>query len=168
MPKEGYSKLISNMLTHKNITIIFNTSLNNFNTTNFDLIIYTGGFENLPYRSTHFEYKIQNKNDYAVVNTPQHPSETRYTNFSVLHPINGIPCNNNHLYCYETPLNINEENQLYPINNIENNNFYLKKKNELIKKYNIPIIFLGRLATYQYLDMDKVIEQVIANVKNII
>lgn len=167
MPKDGYSKLISNMLTHKNITIIFNTSLNNFNTTNFDLIIYTGGFENLPYRSTHFEYKVQNKNDYAVVNTPQHPSETRYTNFSVLHPINGIPCNNNHLYCYETPLNINEENQLYPINNIENNNLYLKKKNELIKKYNIPIIFLGRLATYQYLDMDKVIEQVIANVKNI-
>ncbi len=168
MPTDGYSKMIENMLSDKNITIIYNTSLNNFDTSKYDILIYTGGFDDLPYRSTHFEFIEKEPNIYSVVNTPQHPTETRYTNFSVLHPINGIPSNNKHLYCHETPLNINEENQLYPIINKENLDLYNKKVKEFMAKYNNKnIILLGRLATYQYLDMDKVIEQVFNGVKNI-
>ena len=93
------------------------------------------------------------------LNTPQHPKETRFTDFNVLHPMNPGVTVENHTFCHEIPANINEFNQLYPINNEENQKLYEVEKQKFLAKYP-NARFVGRLATYKYLDMDKVIEQV--------
>lgn len=162
MPSLGYTDMITNMLSHENIKIKFNTTLSDINMNRGDTLIYTGGFDGLPYRSTKFTIRRKNKGKYAVVNTPQHPTQTRYTNFNVLHPKNGIPTGDKHVYCYETPAEINEFNQLYPIETKENILLYNNKKDEFLSKYPNAIL-LGRLATYKYFDMDKVIKQVLDN-----
>ena len=72
LPKNGYTKFISNILTHKNIEIKLNTSYDEYiknNKNNFDKIIFTGPiddyFKDLPkleYRSINFTKEIYKSN----------------------------------------------------------------------------------------------------------
>lgn len=163
MPKYGYTNMISNMLTHDKIHIKFNSTITDFNEIPHDILIYTAGFDNLPYRSTKFTFKTKKAGQYAVVNTPQHPTQTRYTNFNVLHPLNDYSIEEKNVYCYETPAEINQYNKLYPISNKENLTIYENEKDKFLSRYPKAVL-LGRLATYQYFDMDKVIEQVMVTI----
>lgn len=164
LPKQGFTNLIANMLNHKNINVILNQQFEYFDKQKFDLIVYTGGFKNLPYRSTKFVHFQDKPNNISVLNTPQDAKSTRITNFNVLHKIK----NNytKHHFCKQIPCNNNEVNQLYPIINKENCQLYYQQKNQLLSKHN-NIILCGRLATYQYLDIDKAIEQAIKIANNI-
>ena len=158
MPKYGYTNMISNMLNHEKIHVKLNSRVTDFNEIPHDILIYTGGFDNLPYRSTKFTFKTKKAGQYSVVNTPQHQTQTRYTNFNILHPSDDYSYNDKHVYCYETPAEINQYNKLYPISNKENLALYENEKDKFLSKYPKAKL-LGRLATYQYYDMDNVILQ---------
>ena len=160
IPKYGYTNMIKNMLNHENIKVYLNSTVTNFNDIPHDLLVYTGGFDKLPYRSTKFEFRIDKADEYAVVNTPQHPTQTRYTNFNVLHSSEDYSTEKENVYCYEIPAEINQYNKLYPIATKENLEMCENEKDKFLSKYP-KTIFLGRLATYKYFDMDKVIEQVL-------
>ena len=91
--------------------------------------------------------KLNKAGQYSVVNTPQHQTQTRYTNFNILHPSDDYSYNDKHVYCYETPAKINQYNKFYPISNKENFALYENEKDKFLSKYPKAKL-LGRLATY--------------------
>ena len=155
-PIHGYTNLIKNILDHKNIQIILNQDFNDFNTNNYDLIIYSGSFSGLEYRSIYFHHYFDNiNNNYSVLNTPNDEKITRITNFNILHYVKDSDV---YYHCKEYPAKNNEYNELYPIRNEQNLKKYQIEIEKMRKKYK-NIFFIGRLGLYQYLDMDKVIEE---------
>lgn len=158
-PINGYTNMITNMLNHKNINIYLNTDFYTFNTSKYDIIIYSGSFKGLAYRSIRFKhYTSTENNTYSVLNTPMDKAITRITNFNILHKVTANTDINIFNYCEEYPVNNNQLNELYPIYNTENLTKYNQEKNKLEAQYK-NIYFIGRLGLYKYLDMDKAIEQ---------
>lgn len=136
-------------------------------------IIFTGPidkyydykFGELEYRSLKFEDDILDEQNYqgnAVVN---------YTEYEV--PYTRIIEHKHFEFNLDTPKTIitreypdswnKEKEPYYPINNEENNKLY--EKYALLAKENDKVIFGGRLGSYKYYDMDKVIVEALKLVK---
>lgn len=145
------------MCQHENIEVILNQDFKLFDSSKFDLIIYTGSFPNLEYRSIYFDHYISdNNNGYSVLNTPEDKEITRITNFNILHRNNFNA--QKYYYCKEYPANNNEFNELYPIHTQKNIQLYNLLKHEMQLKYP-NMIFAGRLGLYKYLNMDQAIQE---------
>ena len=179
IPTLGYTNAIEKILDHENIDVLLNTDalgllkLKNgktyykgkiFN----GLVVYSGlideilefKFGELPYRSLSFEFKTIDKISYqetAVVNYPAHPKITRITEYKKMM----ANISDKTIISFETPGEYDSKSVLfstpyYPLNKKDTNVLYLKYEEE-IKKYKnfYPI---GRLATFQYINMDRAVE----------
>jgi UDP-galactopyranose mutase len=90
---------------------------------------------------------------------PEHLAFTRRTNYSLLHKIDPEKkARPDYMVGYEMPAKDNECNTLLPITTKENVEKFKDASTEFLRKYPNAIL-IGRLATYQYLDMDDVIDQ---------
>lgn len=168
MPKNGYTKMFEKMLDHKNIEVILNTDYKSIlNSIKFDKMIYTGPidyffdykFGKLPYRSIRFEFKniqLENIQDTAVYNYVD--PDVEYTRVCEYKHLTAQTSNSSSL-SFEYPLR--EGEPYYPIPTDENKRKYVLYKSESAKLSNV--IFCGRLAEYQYYNMD----QVVANTLNL-
>jgi UDP-galactopyranose mutase len=171
MPKEGYTKMFEKILNHKNIEVILNTDYKTIiDTIKFDKMIYTGPidyffdykFGKLPYRSIRFEF----------MNLPQvHFQETAQVNYVedsveytrvIEHKFLSQQNSNTTTVSFEYPQQDGEP--FYPIPREENRNKYLQYKKEAEK--NNQIVFCGRLAEYQYYNMDQVVANTLMTFKN--
>lgn len=173
LPIDGYSVWLQRMIDHHHINLILN--YDGLNGINLDfnakdiIIIYTGPLDRLlnyqygplAYRSLHivFEhYAIESYQPTAVVNYPSDPLITRITEYKKM-TFQAIASTT---ISKEIPGQYNPKSDqfnipFYPINNPENQNIkaqYMKAINSINN-----LFLLGRLAQYQYLDMDDVIEQ---------
>lgn len=177
MPKEGYTKLFENMLNHPNIKIMLNTDYKEVLDFSFDSgqakifnqvfegqIIYTGPIDyffdykygQLPYRSLTFEFEQFNEQFVQEVGTLNYPNNydfTRVTEFKHL---------TNQKLNYTTTVKEFSQSYIpgkntpyYPIKNDVNFELYRKYREEVSKYTNLTMI--GRLAEYQYYDMDMVV-----------
>ena len=156
------------MLDHKNIEVILNTDYKSIlNSIKFDKMIYTGPidyffdykFGKLPYRSIRFEFKniqLENIQDTAVYNYVD--PDVEYTRVCEYKHLTAQTSNSSSL-SFENPLR--EGEPFYPIPTDENKRKYVLYKSESAKLSNV--IFCGRLAEYQYYNMD----QVVANTLNL-
>lgn len=171
MPKHGYTYMMQNMLHGFKVHLGVNEK--DWKKNKSDLIIFTGKIDQyfdykfgmLPYRSLEFKHHVTDKklervvinqnnkvNDYTRIYdhsyfTYNHKGLTVVTReFPVEHTQTNIP-----FY----PIPFGDGDRIY-------NNFY-KPMGE--KEQNV--IFLGRLATYKYLDMWMAIKQVFLKLKNI-
>lgn len=172
MPKNGYTKMFEKMLNHKNIEVILNTDYKSIlNSIKFDKMIYTGPidyffdykFGKLPYRSIRFEFKnIEQENiqDTAVYNYVD--PDVEYTRVCEYKHLTAQTSNSSSL-SFEYPLR--EGEPYYPIPTDENKRKYVLYKSESAKLSNV--IFCGRLAEYQYYNMDQVVANTINLLKNI-
>lgn len=162
MPKDGYTKMFERMLNNKNIEVVLNIDYKSIlDSVKFDKMIYTGPidyffdykFGKLPYRSIRFEFKNIDKIQFQ---------ETAVYNFVDTSEDFSRVCEYKHL----TKQNLNttslsyeyfqdEGEPFYPIPTEENRNQYLLYKNGTEKLSNV--IFCGRLAEYQYYNMDQVV-----------
>ena len=160
LPKEGYTKMMLKMLEHDNISVYTETSFETFAEADaYDAVIYTGGFNDLPYRSTRFFFVPEEEPKYPIVNLPGHLCFTRRVNYSMLHQIDDTrKARSPFLVGYEMPEKDNLLNQLLPIPTEENLKKYKDVSTEFLRNHKNAIL-IGRLATYQYLDMDDVIMQ---------
>jgi len=167
IPKHGYTKMFKNMLTHKNIEVRLNTDFFDvMSEEKFDFLIYTGPIDRffdyeygkLPYRSVRFEFqnhkveKIQPAPQINYVNMKDKctraveykqitEQKSDSTTISIEYPqVEGEP--------------------FYPIPTAEHRELYLKYKEKADTLKNV--LFCGRLAEYQYYNMD----QVVANTLN--
>ncbi|MEO8232503.1 MAG: UDP-galactopyranose mutase [Ignavibacteriota bacterium] len=162
MPKDGYTKMFEKMLNHKNIEVILNTDYKNIlDSIKFDKMIYTGPidyffdykFGKLPYRSIRFEFTNLNQQEF------QQTSQVNYVDNSVAYTrvIEHKKLNQQNsdttTISFEYPQQDGEP--FYPIPTQGNRNQYTLYKNETDKLFNV--IFCGRLAEYQYYNMDQVV-----------
>lgn len=163
VPKCGYTNLSRNMIDHKNIKVMLNTSYEEIkDELSYTKIIFTGCIDefykekygNLPYRSINFVSETYDKEFYQPVGVVNYPNDYDYTRITEYKYLTG----QKHLKTtIMKEFSCSNGDPYYPIPKKENKELYAKYKEE--NKKNSNVIFLGRLGTYSYMNMDKVIEQ---------
>ena len=169
IPKDGYTKMFERML--QDIEVKLNCAVDEWKSEQADLTIYTGKIDEyfdycygqLPYRSLWFKHiTSENKFDCVVYN-----QNTKGVNYTRTYDHSFFTPNHKGttIITEEYPEPYNGKNiPFYPIPWGEGLQMYAKYK-ELADKEN-NVIFLGRLATYTYLDMWMAIKQVFLKLKN--
>ncbi|MBO6273186.1 UDP-galactopyranose mutase [bacterium] len=168
IPLNGYTTVIKNMLSHKNIKVKLNTDYKSINMKKFDKIFFTGSideffgykFGQLPYRSVKFKLETHNKEFYqsnAVVNYPCNYDFTRIHEYKYYLDDKSDKTVIAKEYSEEFEPGKNE--RYYPIPNDDNSDLYHKYLYESEKLKNV--YFLGRLGDYTYYNMDGAIERAI-------
>lgn len=169
IPKNGYTSIIKNMLEHPNIKIRLKTDY--FEDKEIydewaDKILFTGMIDEyfefeygrLEYRSLYFKHEkknVENLTGNAVINYTSH--QEKYTR-TIEHKHFNFGKQPFTIITKEYPVEWNENRiPYYPINNTENMSIYNKYKKKASKQS--KVIFGGRLGTYAYLDMDKIISE---------
>ena len=175
IPEEGYTHIVKKLL--EGVTVALNTDFFDDRLSLKSIsrkIIYTGPidryfdyqFGELEYRTNRFEHERISKSDYqgnAIVNYCDMSTDlTRiiehkhFTNFQSD-------------YTYVTrdyPDSWDKsKTPMYPINTVKNNAIYKRYKDLASKEQNV--LFGGRLATYQYLDMHQIINQAMVLCKSL-
>ena len=168
MPSRGYAALFQRMLDHPRILLVLNTEWQevaaNFGT-QMPLLIWTGPidayfdscFGALPYRSLEFRFETRDvewAQEVGTINFPNDHDFTRVTEMKHLtgqsHPMTTL--------VYEYPRA--EGEPFYPIPRPENAALY-RCYAELAQQ-TPGVVFVGRLATYRYYNMDQVVGQALA------
>ncbi len=167
MPAAGFTALFAAMLDHPNITVV--TGLDHADLpdgVSWDRLVWTGPIDEffdhrhgrLPYRSLRFEHRTVDQEWLQTVAVVNHPDEatphTRVTEYKHLTgqqaPVTSVT--------YEYPAD--EGDPYYPIPRPENAVLY--KKYEALAATRPDVLFVGRLATYRYYNMDQVVGQALA------
>ena len=162
MPKHGYTKMFKNMLNHKNIEVRLNTDFFDVMTEEkFDFLIYTGPIDRffnfmygkLPYRTIRFEWESMNMERFQEVGVVNHVSpKEQFTRVTEYKHLTGQKSATTTI-SYEYPQLHGEP--YYPIP-IEGSKSLYKKYLSESKKLT-KVMFAGRLATFQYYNMDQVV-----------
>ncbi|EKF9879152.1 UDP-galactopyranose mutase [Vibrio cholerae] len=178
VPKEGYTKLVENML--EGIDVKLNTDFldnKDYYKDIADTIIYTGPIDSyfdyklgmLEYRSLRFETEVLDEDDFqgnAVVNyTEKDIPFTRiieHKHFNYTKKVDGITIITKE---YPKEWEIHDE-PYYPVNDDNNSKLYRKYRD--LAKEETGVIFGGRLAEYKYYDMHQVIASALYSVKKLI
>ena len=177
IPEEGYTKIIEKMLDHSNITVTLETDFFDHKEEflkKYPKIIFTGMIDQffdyqlgeLDYRSLRFETDyLKHVNNYqgnAVINYTD--KETPYTRI-IEHKHFTFGQQEHTIITKEYPMNYKQGDEpYYPINDESNNSLY-KQYKLLAEKTHPNVIFGGRLGSYRYYDMDKVIVEALKLVK---
>ena len=173
MPAQGYTHMFGNMLDHRNIEVVTGVEFEDIRgDVDYERLIYTGPIDEyfghrygkLPYRSLEFEHQTLDQAWHQPVATVNYPSEdyayTRITEYKHLtgqaHPKTIIT--------REYPRA--EGDPYYPIPRSENQALF--KKYEALSLENPDVLFVGRLATYRYYNMDQVTGQALATYRRIV
>lgn len=172
MPKNGYCQLFKNILSHKNIELQHNTDYKEIiNDVKFNRLIYTGPidyfFDNiygrLPYRSITFKFEkhdVDSFQETPVVNfVDKHIPFTRVTEYK---KITGQYIKGSTVISKE--FTKKNGDPYYPIPTISNSRLY-KKYSDLSANLR-TVFFTGRLAEYQYYNMDQVVAKSLNFFKN--
>jgi len=167
MPKEGYTAMFKKMLTHPNIEVVLDTDYKRIiNDVKFDKMIYTGPidyffdykFGRLPYRSIRFEYKNFDKEFYQPTTQVNYVDNlSRFTRV-VEHKYLSNQKSETTTVSFEYSQSNGEP--YYPVPTNENKELYVRYFD--FSKSLKSVMFIGRLAEYQYYNMD----QVVANILN--
>ena len=162
LPKFGYTKMIENMLDHKNISINLNTNFDKSMEFDFDhsfLCIpidkyFDYRFGELPYRSIKFEEREESSNNLEtpVINFTDKSIYTRKTQWN-LFPNSGKPIKNIKTITYEIPCSMSENpnEYYYPVQTIQSKKIFEKYKR--FSKNFRRITFCGRTGLFKYIDM---------------
>ena len=166
MPKQGYTRMFERMLDHPNIKVLLNTDYREVESfLPYERMVYTGPIDEyfdyrygkLPYRSLEFRFETVDAPVFQpapVVNHPNDYEYTRVTEFKYLtgqeHPRTTV--------VYEYPRA--EGDPYYPVPRPENRELY--KQYEALAEAQDDTVFVGRLATYRYYNMDQVVAQALA------
>ena len=162
MPAEGYTKMFARMLEHPRIRVELGTSYEHArHNIAADVVFYTGPineyygyrFGKLPYRSLRFEHQhLPKTQEYQPVATVNYPNDFDFTRITEFRYITGQSHSGTSIV-REYPQS--EGDPYYPVPTFENNLLY-RRYNALAERER-NIIFVGRLAKYQYYNMDQVV-----------
>jgi UDP-galactopyranose mutase len=171
MPRHGYARLFERLLAHPNVKLLLNTDYRDVeHFLPYERMAYTGPVDEffelrygkLPYRSLRFRFETHDRPVYQpapVVNYPNEHAHTRLTEFKYLtgqeHPKTTI--------LYEYPSD--DGDPYYPVPRPENAELYRRYK-ELADALD-SVVFVGRLATYRYYNMDQVVAQALATYRRL-
>ncbi len=181
IPKDGYTKMIKNMLNSENIEVKLNT---NFKDIKKDLpinikIIYCGQVDELldyefgvlPWRSLRFEEeKTEDGLGEAVINEADKNvpyTRTHDYKYYQIHQPEVIEQKISYI-AREYPVDFEKGGEAYyPVDSEESRELY-NKYVELCKKKYPNMVLGGRLGAYQYWDMDKAIKNALELAKDLL
>jgi UDP-galactopyranose mutase len=175
MPLHGYTRMFERMLAHRNITVVLAADYHDVqNAVTYGEMIYTGPVDayfgyrygKLPYLSLEFRHETLDQVQALpapVVNFPDEDSPyDRVTEFKALtgqeHPKTSL--------VYEIPKPKGDGDPYYPVPRPENAALYAKYK--ALAEATPGVHFVGRLATYQYYNMDQVVAQALSLAESLI
>ncbi len=167
MPAAGYATLFARLLNHPNIVVRtgvdFFTERHRIKTRR---IIYSGPIDAwfddcygpLPYRSLHFEHRhLPRCERYQPTGTVNFPDDRPYTRTSEFKHLSGQQHPGTSIVT-EYPLAAGEP--YYPIPHPDCEALY--KRYQALADAQADVLFLGRLATYRYYNMDQVVAAALA------
>lgn len=170
IPLKGYTKLIENILNHKNIKVELNTNYKDLpknEIKEFKAVFYTGAIDEyfdyqygeLPYRSLKFDIRTIDKEYYQKSVVTNYPNDYDFTRITE-HKYFLDEKSNNTIISVEYPqaFSLGKNERYYPINNEKNDKLYNKYLRESKKLENV--YFFGRLGDYKYYNMDLAVERV--------
>lgn len=184
LPKNGFTNLFQNILSHPLITVELNKDAIDdmsfeekeqkvYFEGNDSLIIFTGAidelfdykFGQLPYRSLYFEYEKMDVKSYQSVAIIAHPEEVPYTRITEYTKLPFQDVGNKTVIAKEYSILYNKQNekgneQYYPVLTDESNRLYIKYK-DYADKFN-NLVLCGRLAEFKYYNMDAVIDRTLS------
>lgn len=174
IPKNGYTEIFNKMLNHANITVRLNHKFipNEVDLSTYDQVFYTGPIDSffdykhgrLGYRTVYFEKHIT-EGDFqgnAVINYADED-----TAFTRIHEHKHFTPWENHektVYFKEFSKETNEEDIPYYPKRLSNDLEMLAKYEAEIQNLS-NVTFLGRLASYRYMDMHHVIADALETAK---
>ncbi len=166
MPKEGYTALFRQMLSHTNIKVLLKAAWHELEgEVRFDRLIFTGPideffsylYDPLPYRSLRFRLEhhfCSYVYDVGQVNYPNEHSYTRVTEFKHLTGQDYLP-HTTLAYEYSEAYEPGKNEPYYPIPREESEEglrLYLEEAKKLK-----TVFFAGRLGDYRYYNMDQAV-----------
>lgn len=171
IPKQGYTKIVENMLASDLIDVKLNTDFKDIESeiSPDSTIIYCGQVDELldyqlgtlPYRSLRFEQETTtNTLGEAVINEADtNVPYTRTHDFKYYQSHQPeVIAQDKSILCREYPADFQQGGEAYyPVNNEESEQLY-QKYVELAKEKYPNLILGGRLGAYRYWDMDRAIQ----------
>lgn len=166
LPKHGYTKMFEQLLNHPNIHVMLNTDYHDIeNEIEFDGLVYTGlidtffdyKFGELPYRSLDFKFFYDEQVQKQAVATVNYPNDFDYTRITEFKHMTGQK-HHGTTWIEEYPQAYvrGENDPYYPIPKQEYRDLYQKYLAEA-EKLDKKVLFAGRLADYQYYNMDQAV-----------
>lgn len=166
MPAQGYTRMFSRLLSHPRISVRLGLEYREaVKAVRYGRLVFTGPideffdfrFGRLPYRSLRFAHVTFDqpwKQPVATLNYPQTQDYTRVSEYKHMtgqqHPKTTLT--------YEYPSA--DGDPYYPVPRPQNAELY--KRYEALAQARPEVVFVGRLATYRYLNMDQVVAQALA------
>ena len=163
MPRRGYHRLFARMLDHPGIKVMLNTSYQEVQQIiPFRTLIWTGPIDEffeyrfgpLPYRSLEFVHETHDVAQFQTVGTINYPNEYEYTRVTEFKHLTGQRHQQTSIV-YEYPTATGDP--YYPIPTRANAERY--RAYAALAEETPGVHFVGRLATYQYYNMDQVVGQ---------
>ena len=176
MPLDGYTAMFERILDHPNIEVRLSTDYSNVaGEVEHNHLVWTGPIDEyyghrfgaLPYRSLEFEHRTEPTPDGGLVlpaATVNYPSfDVPYTRITEYRHMTGQTHTATTL-AVEYPRS--EGDPYYPIPRPENRELY--DRYEKLAAAEGGVTFVGRLARYQYLNMDQVVGQALATAERLL
>jgi UDP-galactopyranose mutase len=167
MPAKGYTAMFEAMLDHPLIDIRLSTEFEDIQAdVTFDQLVFTGPIDEffdykygrLPYRSLKFKHETIDTEWVQPVGVVNYPSESvPYTRVTEYKHLTGQTAPKTSV-TYEYPSA--EGDPYYPIPKAENEALF--KRYQALAAKTPEVLFVGRLATYRYYNMDQVVGQALA------
>lgn len=167
MPADGYTAMFARMLDHPAIDIELGVSFEEVRSrVSYDQLVFTGPIDEyfghchgkLPYRSLQFRHETVEQEWFQPVATVNYPAEdVLYTRVTEYKHLTGQTAERTSI-TYEYPCA--EGDPYYPIPRPENEALF--KRYQALANEAPEVLFVGRLATYRYYNMDQVVGQALA------
>ncbi|MDB5682925.1 MAG: UDP-galactopyranose mutase [Sphingomonas bacterium] len=172
MPAEGYTKMFAAMLDHPNIDLMLGVDFADVRSEiSYGKLVFTGPIDEyfdyrygkLPYRSLEFRHETEDMEWLQPVGVVNYPSEdVPYTRITEYKHLTGQSAPKTSI-TYEYPCA--EGDPYYPIPRPENQALF--KRYEALALGTPDVVFVGRLATYRYYNMDQVVGQALATYRRL-
>ncbi len=171
MPRHGYTRMFEAMLRHPNIKVMLNTDYREVaHLVPWKHMVYTGPIDaffghkhgRLPYRSLEFQHLTLPQAHYQQVGTVNFPNDYAYTRVTEFKHLTGqVHAQTSVVYEYPRA----QGDPYYPVPRPENAALYRLYRDEADQQANV--VFVGRLASYRYYNMDQVVAQSLAAFKRL-
>jgi len=164
MPRGGYAAMFSRMLAHPNITVQLNCCWSDIRqSVSAEGILYTGALDELldyrfgalQYRSCRFEHRTTAQDKVQPVGTINYPNSEIFTRVTEQKFLTGqVTASTTLVAEYPEPHEIGQTIAYYPVPRAENEQLY-RRYLAAAKAEHPRMLFSGRLADYQYYNMDQ-------------
>ncbi|RKZ42727.1 MAG: UDP-galactopyranose mutase [Gammaproteobacteria bacterium] len=172
LPQAGYTALFQKLLNHPNIKLLLNTTYQEvIEEIQYQKMIFTGPIDQffedqgyifpwsaeLPYRSLYFKFFHTEQEYKQPVGTINYPNEYHYTRTTEYKHLTGQRVyGSTYIEEYPQAYKRGENIPYYPIPKEEYRTLYKKYQVEA-EKLKDRVLFAGRLADYQYYNMDQAV-----------